>query len=75
EYSGFSMISENGSLVRKFRSLGFVSIFTLEAMAILCAVKEIKRVEGERFTIFSDFKSVIVALANAKVSGRTSFLI
>lgn len=69
------MVSEDGSLVRKFRSLGFVSIFTLEAMAILCAVKEIERVEGERFTIFSDSKSVIVALANVRLSGRTSFLI
>lgn len=75
DYFGFSVVSEDGSLVRKFRSLGFVSIFTLKAMAILCAVKEIERVEGERFSIFSDSKSVIIAFANAKINGRTSFLI
>lgn len=75
DHSGFSVVSEDGSLVRKYRSLGFVSIFTLEAMAILCTVKEIERIEDERFIIFSDSKSVIVALANAKLSGRTSFLI
>lgn len=75
DHSGFSVVSRDGSLERKFRSLGFVSIFTLEAMAILCATKEIENIDGERFTIFSDSKSVITSLSNAKLSGRTPYLI
>lgn len=59
----------------EFRAPRQASIFTLEAMAIYHALKDIEKSPFKCFVIFSDSKSVFQALVSDKVVGKKSYLV
>ena len=58
---GFAFVCQDGE-PRPFRSVGWSSIFTAEAMAIVETLSYIFTLRGNDFTIFSESHSVLAAL-------------
>lgn len=74
-FVGFSVVRANCPDSFMFRSAGFSSIFTAEALAIAEALKIISEVNDKNFTIFSDSKSVLMALMSLSNTLNKSYLI
>lgn len=73
EFCGFAVVTEHQSLM--FRTLDFVSIFILEAMAILPVLEYCKKSSRKEFSIFSDSRSVLSTLASVFHPSKSYYLI
>lgn len=58
-FSGFSTINANNSTCKKFRVSNKASIFSLEAIAIIMALKNSENSSKREIYIFSDSQSVL----------------
>lgn len=73
-FGGFSACFSTGEELQ-FRSRNFASIFTLEAMAVLEALRVIHSRQENVFSIFSDSMSVLKALMTVARFNKTSNII
>jgi len=75
EFSGFSVVSPGKGIGIYKRSVKYASIFSLEAMALFDALSYAGSISSDRITIFSDSKSVLLALSNINFKGNINYLI
>jgi len=75
EFAGFAIVSMDGSINSRHRASGLTSIFSLEAMAILVALEISEQLELKRVSVFSDAKSVLMAIQNTSFTGNPFHLI
>lgn len=76
EHSGFAFSIPELNVTMKFKSPEYAPIFTLEAMAILEALKWVLSKQYCNVSIYSDSKSVLKALAKISMNNtRSSYLI
>lgn len=73
-YTGFSVISLDGSINKQFRAWSNLSSFSFEAMAILETVYICKSISANQFNIFSDSLSVLKNLNKSFDSGKDSII-
>ncbi|XP_011707612.1 PREDICTED: uncharacterized protein LOC105462607 [Wasmannia auropunctata] len=74
-FAGFAFTAHDESISCKFRSVGFVSSFCVEAMAVLAALNLAESQEWPRLVIFSDSKSVLSAVGAPYVHSHSSYLV
>lgn len=70
DFTGFAVVSEDERVRLSFRSVDFLSSFSLEAMAIIEALRFFISTDVERATIFSDSRAVLMAIGGKFVPGR-----
>lgn len=58
-FAGLAFVSHDGSVSCGFRTVGFVSSFCVEAMAILAAIDFGRNQGWEKLVIFSNSQSVL----------------
>lgn len=74
-FIGLAITNLDESLSKLFRAPNFISIFTIEAMALLEAIGSIRERGIKSVTIVSDSKSDLYVLSHFDVSGKKSYLI
>lgn len=75
EYTGFAVVTLNENISTIIRTPGFLSIFTLEALAIIETLRISEENNYKEVTIFSDSKSVLTALKSFPSGEKSSLLI
>jgi len=74
-FAGLAFVSHDGSVSYGFRTVGFVSSFCVEAMAILAAIDFGRNQGWEKLVIFSDSQSVLSAVGAPYDYCKSSYLI
>lgn len=64
------MVSSDKLITRMFRTIGLLSIFAIEAMAIAEALNLCYSFTPDKIIIFSDSKSVLSAVCNIEISDK-----
>jgi len=73
-FIGFAFTNIDNTISKLFRSPRFLSIYSVEALAILEALNYISHNEIKQISIFSDSKSVLESLLKPNIMGKSSIL-
>lgn len=74
-FTGFAFATVDGDIRRLFRAASFVSSFCLEAFAIIECLNFMETFDFSSFTIFSDARTVLLALEMNFKPTKSSYLI
>lgn len=74
KYAGFAVVNLDENISSQFKTPGFLSTFTLEALAIKKALRITENNNLKCVTIFSDSKSVLTSLKTYPSDSKTSHL-
>lgn len=75
DYVGFASVRIDTGITAHFGTGKYTSTYSAEAMTTAETLDSIKDIDAQNFSIFSDSRSVLEALANLLRFGRNSHLI